>query len=580
MVGTTAILGATTITGTTAIVGAATFTGFTSIVGAATVSAGLTVDASTLVVDATNNRVGINKTTPAVSLDVIGTTAILGSTTITGTTAITGTLSASGLASFPGGISFSGGLADGLIVNTSGGAVTKLFVQNDGTGRVGINTSTSLNEQFTVSGTSRFTGVANFSGGISLPSGFTEGLIVNTSGGAVTKLFVQNDGTGRVGINTSTSLVENFTVSGSSRFTGVANFPGGMAITGSTAMSGAFTEGLNVRASGQPATRFFVEETTFGRVGINTSTSLVEQFTVNGTSRFTGVANFPGGMAITGSTAMSGSFTEGIQVRASGQPHARIFVENDNVGRVGINTSTSLVENFTVNGTSKFTGATNLAGGVTFGGGILNGIFVGSNNSATNPRLFVENDATGRVGINTSTSLTDQFTVKGDSTFFGNVKINSGGALVREIASVLSASYSIQPDDCFLDLSAAVNTTFSLTFPTPSSAITGRSIHLRTRQGALINSASNNIRDMTGNDTTVILPAVTAGTFDVGSTYTILTIGTTSFTSIGAVSNTVGISFVATGVGSGSGTATQGGRFAVLVCDSVAARWQIMATNY
>ena len=49
---------------------------------------------------------------------------------------------------------------------------------------------------------------------------------------------------------------------------------------------------------------------------------------------------------------------------------------------------------------------------------------------------------------------------------------------------------------------------------------------------------------------------VNAGSFVVGTTYTILTVGTTSFTSIGAASNTVGVVFTATGVGSGSGTAT------------------------
>ena len=125
-----------------------------------------------------------------------------------------------------------------------------------------------------------------------------------------------------------------------------------------------------------------------------------------------------------------------------------------------------------------------------------------------------------------------------------------------------------------------MNTTFVLTFPTPSAAISGRSIHVRTRQGALINSASNNIKDMFGNDTTVILPAVIAGAFQVGLTYTIQSIGSTNFTLIGAASSTVGLSFVATGPGVGTGTATQAGRFALLVCDSVAARWQIMATNY
>ena len=46
-----------------------------------------------------------------------------------------------------------------------------------------------------------------------------------------------------------------------------------------------------------------------------------------------------------------------------------------------------------------------------------------------------------------------------------------------------------------------------------------------------------------------------AGSFLTGSTYTILSVGTTDFTAIGAASNTVGISFVATGPGEGTGTA-------------------------
>lgn len=49
---------------------------------------------------------------------------------------------------------------------------------------------------------------------------------------------------------------------------------------------------------------------------------------------------------------------------------------------------------------------------------------------------------------------------------------------------------------------------------------------------------------------------VNAGSFVVGTQYTIATVGTTDFTAIGASSNTVGVVFTATGVGSGSGTAT------------------------
>ena len=50
--------------------------------------------------------------------------------------------------------------------------------------------------------------------------------------------------------------------------------------------------------------------------------------------------------------------------------------------------------------------------------------------------------------------------------------------------------------------------------------------------------------------------ATTAGSFLDGKTYTITTVGNTDFTAIGASSNTVGVSFIATGVGSGTGTAT------------------------
>ena len=48
---------------------------------------------------------------------------------------------------------------------------------------------------------------------------------------------------------------------------------------------------------------------------------------------------------------------------------------------------------------------------------------------------------------------------------------------------------------------------------------------------------------------------INAGSFVVGTRYVILTAGNTSFTAIGAANNTAGTSFVATGVGSGTGTA-------------------------
>ena len=50
---------------------------------------------------------------------------------------------------------------------------------------------------------------------------------------------------------------------------------------------------------------------------------------------------------------------------------------------------------------------------------------------------------------------------------------------------------------------------------------------------------------------------LTAGSFVVGHTYAITTVGTTDFTLIGSEDNVIGTVFIATGVGSGTGTATQ-----------------------
>jgi hypothetical protein len=52
---------------------------------------------------------------------------------------------------------------------------------------------------------------------------------------------------------------------------------------------------------------------------------------------------------------------------------------------------------------------------------------------------------------------------------------------------------------------------------------------------------------------------INAGSFVVGFTYTISSVGTTDFTLIGASANTIGVSFTATGAGTGTGTATDAG---------------------
>jgi hypothetical protein len=60
----------------------------------------------------------------------------------------------------------------------------------------------------------------------------------------------------------------------------------------------------------------------------------------------------------------------------------------------------------------------------------------------------------------------------------------------------------------------------------------------------------------------------TAGSFVTGRSYRITSLGNTVFTSIGAAANLVGTYFVATGAGSGSGTATPVANHLVAVSSS------------
>jgi len=65
------------------------------------------------------------------------------------------------------------------------------------------------------------------------------------------------------------------------------------------------------------------------------------------------------------------------------------------------------------------------------------------------------------------------------------------------------------------------------------------------------------------------LVTVTAGSFVVGIEYTILTVGTTNFTLIGAASNTIDVIFTATGVGTGTGTATTPNNFPLVAVKGI-----------
>lgn len=78
------------------VVGATTITGATILGSTLAVAGDLSVDTNVLKVDTANNFVGINKTTPAVALDVVGATALSSTLDVTGATTLSSTLAVTG----------------------------------------------------------------------------------------------------------------------------------------------------------------------------------------------------------------------------------------------------------------------------------------------------------------------------------------------------------------------------------------------------------------------------------------------------------------------------------------------------
>lgn len=131
------------------------------------------------------------------------------------------------------------------------------------------------------------------------------------------------------------------------------------------------------------------------------------------------------------------------------------------------------------------------------------------------------------------------FSIAGNATVAGNLSVTGTTTLT-------GAATAPTP-------TTGDNTTKIATTAFVTTAVTAATGSLGTMSTQNANAVA--ITGGTVSGTTLYGTAITAGSFVAGNVYTIASVGTTSFTSIGASANTVGITFVATGVGSGTGTA-------------------------
>jgi hypothetical protein len=159
---------------------------------------------------------------------------------------------------------------------------------------------------------------------------------------------------------------------------------------------------------------------------------------------------------------------------------------------------------------------------------------------------YLANDSV-TVTATTQTTVNGTYTIISvpASTSFTYAKTASNISSIADTGSVVSSSN--------IKMSAASGTLSVSNGGTGTSTLKLNNLFLGngTSSPTLIPAGTtNNVLRSTSTST------VTAGSFAVGTEYTILTVGTTDFTGIGASANTVGIVFTATGAGSGTGTAT------------------------
>lgn len=106
--------GNSTVTGNSSITGNLTVNGNTTLGNSTsdtiTITGSVAIDTNVLIVNPTNNRVGINKTSPSVDLDVVGNVAISGNETVGGTLGVTGNTTLSGTLGVTGNTTLSGQL--------------------------------------------------------------------------------------------------------------------------------------------------------------------------------------------------------------------------------------------------------------------------------------------------------------------------------------------------------------------------------------------------------------------------------------------------------------------------------------
>ena len=253
---------------------------------------------------------------------------------------------------------------------------------------------------------------------------------------------------------------------------------------------------------------------------------------------------------LNGSPLVAGDIPSGAMVSVSYdgtnfQLQSTLGVSSFSAGATGLTPSTATTGAVTLAGVlGKLNGGTGaLTATITFVARAANVVTI----STAGVHSFVVGDYVTVAAV-TNTGFNGNFTITGTptTTSFTYAQTGSTVSTTADTGTVTDLSYVNLATNVTGTLYPNFGGTGTTTLPT-GNLIVGNAT-----------SAVTSIAPALNNQSLVVTAgsSVTAGSFVVGATYTITSVGTTSFTSIGASANTVGIAFTATGVGSGTGTAT------------------------
>lgn len=192
-------------------------------IGPGTIAGSMNFDAGTLVVDATNDRVGIACSSPSNTFNVQGTVGISGVTTIGANLAVSGiSHTISGNSNFAG-----GGLFVDSVNARIGIGTTTPDARFQVAGAANITGATTLGGTLTVSGIATFNANSNFDAGVLFVDGTNNRVgINNTAPGVALRV------TGDVDVSATSNLRGAATLGGTLSVAGAANALSTLGITG------------------------------------------------------------------------------------------------------------------------------------------------------------------------------------------------------------------------------------------------------------------------------------------------------------------------------------------------------------